>query len=121
MVFRIVHGNKVKAELLPWHFNANILKTTLRFVELLNALDSALSAFAVWHEEPRDLDSVAVQQSGFLEPIVFGLETVLLECFSQHACRGSQQVDLANAGPSPTFEPIGFLAVTISSLEGLWA
>ena len=121
MVARIVHGNKVKAELLPWHFKANILKTTLRFVVLLNALDPALLAFAVWHQEPQDLDFVEAQKSGLLEPIVFGLETVLLECFSQQVLRGSLQMDLANSGPSSTFESIGFLAVTTSSVEGLWA
>ena len=121
MVARIVHGNKVKAELLPWHFKANILKTTLRFVELLNAFDSALSTFAVWQHEPQDWLSVAAQQSGLLGPIVFGLGTFLFACFSQHAFRGSQQVDLARAGPSPTLEPFGFLSETFSSLAGLWA
>ena len=121
MVARIVHGNRVKAELLPWHFKANILKTTLRFEELLIVLDSTLSAFAVWQQEPQDLLFVAAQQSGLLEPIVFGLETVLLACFSQHAFRGSQQVELACAQSSPTLEPFGLLSVTFSSLRGFWA
>jgi hypothetical protein len=121
MVARIVHGSKVKAELLPWHFKANILKTTLRFVELLKAFVSGLSAFADWQQELLDFVSVAAQQSGWLEPIVFRLETVLLACFSQHAFLGSQQVDLACAVPSPTLEPFGFLSVTFSSLAGLWA
>jgi hypothetical protein len=121
MVARIVHGNRVKAELLPWHFKANILKTTLRFEELLIVLDSTLSAFAVWQQEPQDLLFVAAQQSGLLEPIVFGLETVLLACFSQHAFRGSQQVELACAQSSPTLEPFGLLSVTFSSLMGFWA
>lgn len=118
---RIVHGNKVKAELLPWHFKANTLKTTLRFVELLKAFVSALSVFAVWQQELLDLLSVAAQQSGLLGPIVFGLETVLLACFSQHAFRGSQQVDLASAVPSPDLAPFGFFSETFSSLAGLWA
>jgi hypothetical protein len=121
VVARIVHGNKVKAELLPWHFKANILKTTLRFVELLNVFGSALSTFAVWQHEPQDLLSIAAQQSGFLGPIVFGLEAFLSACFSQHAFRGSQQVDLASAVPSPTLEPIGFLLKSFSSRAGLWA
>ncbi|RLS69636.1 MAG: hypothetical protein DWH99_12455 [Planctomycetota bacterium] len=57
MVARIVHGSKVKAELLPWHFKANILKTTLRFVELLKAFVSGLSAFA-------DCDSPGLADTG---------------------------------------------------------
>jgi hypothetical protein len=121
MVVRIVHGNIVKAELLPWHFKANILKTTLRFVELLKDFDSALPVFAVWQQEPQDLLSVAAQQSGLLEPTVFGLETVLLTCFLQHAFRGSQQVDLTCVVSSPALDPFGFLPVTLSSLVGLWA
>jgi hypothetical protein len=121
MVARIVHGNKVKAELLPWHFNANILKTTLRFVELLNVFDSTLSAFAALQQELLDLLSVAAQQSGLLAPIVFGLEIVLLACFSQHAFRGSQHVDLARAVSSQTLELIDFLSEAFSSFVGRWA
>ena len=121
MVARIVHGNIVKAELLPWHFKANILKTTLRFVELLKDFNSALPGFAVWQQVPQDLRSVEAQQSGLLEPIVFGLETVLLACFSQHAFRGSKQVDFTCVVSSPTLEPFSFLSVTLSSLAGLWA
>ena len=121
MVARIVHGNRVKAELLPWHFKANILKTTLRFVELLKAFVSALSAFAVWQQELLDLVSVAAQQSDLLGPIVFGLRTFLFTCFSQHAFRGSQQVDVASAAPSPTLGTFGFLSETFSSRAGLWA
>jgi hypothetical protein len=121
VLVRIVHGNKVKAELLPWHFRANMLKTTLRFVELLNAFDSALSTFAVWQHEPQDLLSVEAQQSGLLGPIVFGLRTFLFTCFSQHAFRGSQQVDVASAAPSPTLGTFGFLSETFSSRAGLWA
>ncbi len=121
MVARIVHGNIVNAELFPWHFNANILKTTFRFVGELVAFDPALSVFDDRQHEPLDFVAAASQPSGLPGPIVFGLKTAIVACFSQHAFLGSQQVDLASAVTLPTLELIELLCLVVSSLVGRWA
>ena len=77
MLARIVHGNKVNAELLPWHFSANMLNTIFRFAAEFNAFDPTLSAFDVWRHDPHDFDANATHTLDFSLPMLFGLETVL--------------------------------------------
>jgi hypothetical protein len=94
MVARMVHGNNVNAELLPWHLKAYILKTTLRFEGEVTAFAPVLSALTLWLPEPQDVFDVTLQQSVLPEQMGFALASLLIACLLQHADLDSWQSDL---------------------------
>ena len=101
MVTRIVHGNKVNAELLPWHFSAKRLKTSFRFVGDLDVFDSTLSAFEFWQHESPGIAVAATQASGLPGPIFFEWETVLVMYVARQAFGVSEPVGFVSLVPWP--------------------
>ena len=115
---RIVHGNKVKAELLPWHFNANMLTTTLRFTVELTISDFREAAFAESLQDSQVLLAFESQQAGVLELFVVRLDSVLHVSDLQQAFWGSQHLEVARAVFSPTRTLTDFLAEAVSCFVG---
>jgi hypothetical protein len=97
----MVHGNKVNAELLPWHFNANMLNTIFRFVAEFNFLDPTRSGCEAWRHDAQDFFITVTRSWDWQESLHFDPATALHECFVQHAFFGALQVELVSSVTLP--------------------
>ena len=110
----MVHGSKVNAELLPWHFNANMLNTIFRFVAELNFLDPTRSVCETWRHDAQDFFTTVTLSKDWQESVHFAPETVLHECFAQHAFCGALQVELVSTVTLPVREFFELPCIAVS-------
>lgn len=111
----MVHGNNVQAELLPWHFKANIDKTIFRCAVEPFAFEGS---FVFWLSVSESLLAIFAEQSGLPESIILLIATFFLPPSSISDFLCSQQEDLARVAFVGWRFSVSLLSIAAVSLIG---